>query len=53
MNPNPFFAYDFQGKRYDVGEISGYIRTLIEMSLEREDIRKDLLPFLKELVDKS
>lgn len=47
------FAYDFQGKRYDVGEISGYIRTLIEMSLEREDIRKDLLPFLKELVDKS
>lgn len=46
------FAYDFEGRRYDVGEIEGYLKTQIEMSLNHEDIRKDLLPFLEELIRK-
>ncbi|WP_017185337.1 UTP--glucose-1-phosphate uridylyltransferase GalU [Alkalibacillus haloalkaliphilus] len=44
------YAYDFAGRRYDVGEIKGFLKTMIEMSLEREDIREDLLPFLENLV---
>lgn len=47
------YCYDFEGKRYDVGEIKGYLKTTIELSLEREDIQKDLLPFLKEIVDRE
>ncbi|WP_027965249.1 UTP--glucose-1-phosphate uridylyltransferase GalU [Halalkalibacillus halophilus] len=43
------YAYDFEGRRYDVGEIKGFLKTMIEMSLEREDIREDLLPFLEEI----
>ncbi len=46
------FAYDFEGRRYDVGEIEGYLKTQIEMSLNHKDIRKDLLPFLEELIRK-
>ncbi|MDV2583306.1 UTP--glucose-1-phosphate uridylyltransferase GalU [Alkalibacillus haloalkaliphilus] len=45
------YAYDFAGRRYDVGEIKGFLKTMIEMSLEREDIREDLLPFLENLVE--
>ncbi|GAA0468428.1 UTP--glucose-1-phosphate uridylyltransferase GalU [Alkalibacillus silvisoli] len=47
------YAYDFAGRRYDVGEIKGFLKTMIEMSLEREDIREDLLPFLEEIVEKE
>src|SRR5690625_5106714 len=43
------YAYDFEGKRFDVGEIKGFLKTTIELSLERDDIREDLLPFLKEI----
>ncbi|NIK11823.1 UTP--glucose-1-phosphate uridylyltransferase GalU [Alkalibacillus almallahensis] len=45
------FAYDFEGRRYDVGEIKGYLKTMIEMSLEREDIRDDLLKFMERVVE--
>ncbi|MDO8244071.1 UTP--glucose-1-phosphate uridylyltransferase GalU [Pontibacillus salicampi] len=46
------FAYDFSGSRYDVGEKHGFIKTQIELALERPDLREDLLEFLKETVDK-
>lgn len=32
------FAYDFEGKRYDVGEMSGFIRTIIEFALDNEEL---------------
>jgi UTP--glucose-1-phosphate uridylyltransferase len=41
------FAYDFEGKRYDVGEKLGFIETTIEMALQQEELREDLLRFLK------
>ncbi|MCP8967831.1 UTP--glucose-1-phosphate uridylyltransferase GalU [Ectobacillus ponti] len=45
------FAYDFEGKRYDVGEKFGFIETTIEMALQREDLRGLLLDFMKQKVD--
>lgn len=47
------FAYDFEGKRYDVGEKVGFIQTQIEMALQREDLRDELLEFLTEIVEKK
>ena len=32
------FAYDFEGKRYDVGEKLGFIKTTIEMALQNGEI---------------
>ncbi|RJE91437.1 UTP--glucose-1-phosphate uridylyltransferase [Paenibacillus sp. 1011MAR3C5] len=40
------FAYEFEGKRYDVGEKMGFIQTTIEFALQRDDLRYDLLDYL-------
>ncbi|NCG69217.1 UTP--glucose-1-phosphate uridylyltransferase GalU [Bacillus coagulans] len=37
------FAYQFEGKRYDVGEKLGFIQSQIEMALQDETLSKDLL----------
>ncbi|CAH0344251.1 UTP--glucose-1-phosphate uridylyltransferase GalU [Bacillus sp. CECT 9360] len=43
-------AYDFHGKRYDVGDKFGFVRATIDFSLEREDINQQVKMYLKELV---
>lgn len=44
------YAYDFEGKRYDVGEKIGFIKTTIEFALMREDLRANVLDYLEELL---
>ncbi|MDF2858570.1 MAG: UTP--glucose-phosphate uridylyltransferase [Neobacillus sp.] len=44
------FAYDFEGKRYDVGEKLGFVKTTIEFALQHEDLHDDMLDYLKSLV---
>lgn len=46
------FAYEFEGRRYDVGEKVGFVKTTIEFALQNEEIRDELIPFLKELLEK-
>jgi UTP--glucose-1-phosphate uridylyltransferase len=41
------FAYYFDGKRHDVGEKMGFIKTIIEFALQREDLKEELAEFLK------
>lgn len=40
------FAYEFEGKRFDVGEKLGFIETTIEFALQKEELRKNLLDFM-------
>jgi UTP--glucose-1-phosphate uridylyltransferase len=47
------YAYDFEGIRYDVGEKMGFIQTTIEFALQREDLREDLLNYLRKTVEKE
>ncbi|MEK3888440.1 UTP--glucose-1-phosphate uridylyltransferase GalU [Bacillus sp. FSL K6-3431] len=47
------YAYDFEGKRYDVGEKLGFIKTTIEMALQDDELREELLTFLEEVKEKS
>ncbi|WP_066070664.1 UTP--glucose-1-phosphate uridylyltransferase GalU [Neobacillus soli] len=44
------FAYDFEGKRYDVGEKFGFVKTTIEFALQHEDLHDDMIDYLKHLV---
>ena len=46
------FAYDFEGKRYDVGEKLGFITTTIEFALQNPEIRDELMAYLEELMEK-
>ncbi|MGG3563699.1 UTP--glucose-1-phosphate uridylyltransferase GalU [Neobacillus rhizosphaerae] len=42
------FAYEFEGKRYDVGEKLGFIETTIEFALKNEEIKDGLLEYMAE-----
>ena len=44
------FAYDFEGKRYDVGEKIGFVKTTIEFALQREELKEVLLDYLNKIV---
>jgi len=47
------FAYDFEGKRYDVGEKFGFIQTTIEFAMKDPSLREDLLTYLEEMLNKE
>ncbi|MEE8670881.1 MAG: UTP--glucose-1-phosphate uridylyltransferase GalU [Heyndrickxia coagulans] len=47
------FAYQFEGKRFDVGEKLGFIQSQIEMALQDESISKPLLDMIIDLVEES
>ncbi|WP_071392649.1 UTP--glucose-1-phosphate uridylyltransferase GalU [Bacillus tuaregi] len=44
------FAYDFEGKRYDVGEKFGFVKTTVEFALQNEEIKEELLEYLEQVV---
>lgn len=44
------YAYDFEGKRYDVGEKLGFIRTTIEFALKNKEFGNEVEDMLKELL---
>ena len=44
------FAYEFEGKRYDVGEKIGFIETTIEFALQKPELREQLLDFMREKI---
>ncbi|MFD1362331.1 UTP--glucose-1-phosphate uridylyltransferase GalU [Lentibacillus salinarum] len=47
------FAYDFEGKRYDVGEKLGFVKTTIDLALENEDIKDELYAYLFDKIGKG
>lgn len=47
------YAYEFDGVRYDVGEKMGFIKTITEFALKRDDIRDELLNYLSSIVEKN
>jgi len=44
------FAYDFEGKRYDVGEKIGFVKTTIEFALKDAELKDEVLKFMKDIV---
>ncbi|MEM5016274.1 UTP--glucose-1-phosphate uridylyltransferase GalU [Metabacillus indicus] len=47
------YAYDFAGKRYDVGEKFGFIQTTIEFALQHDDLKSELIELMKKLVEQE
>lgn len=45
------YAYDFCGRRYDVGDKLGFLEATIDFSLKREDLRDDLIIYMKKIVE--
>lgn len=47
------YAYDFEGTRYDVGEKLGFIKTTVDFALKHEDLREEVLEYLKEVFERT
>jgi UTP--glucose-1-phosphate uridylyltransferase len=47
------YAQIFEGESYDIGEKLGYLKTIIEFAIEREDLKDDLVQFMKNIVSKK
>lgn len=43
-------AYDFEGRRYDVGDKLGFVQATVEYALRRDDLSDDLMAYLRKLV---
>ena len=46
----PMYAYDFEGKRYDIGNKQGFLSATVEFALSREDLKDEFAAYLKEIV---
>lgn len=44
------YAYDFIGRRYDVGNKMGYLEATVEYALKRDDLKDAFLAYLKRIV---
>ena len=40
------YAYDFEGRRYDVGDKLGFLQATVEFALKREELREDFIEYL-------
>ncbi len=44
------YAYDFMGRRYDVGDKLGYLTATVEYALRRDDLRDKFMEYLRTIV---
>jgi len=43
------YAYDFEGRRYDIGDKEGYLEATVEYALRDEKLREGFVKYLKGL----
>lgn len=44
------YAYNFEGRRYDVGSKLGFLQATVEFALKREDLSKEFKKYLIDLL---
>ena len=47
ISQEPMYAFDFQGKRYDVGDKLGFIQATVEFALKNPELRVSVIDYLK------
>lgn len=45
------YAYDFIGRRYDVGNKMGFLQATVEFALKRPELREEFKEYLKTIID--
>ncbi|MDP4092412.1 MAG: UTP--glucose-1-phosphate uridylyltransferase GalU [Bacillota bacterium] len=51
VNSEDIYAYNFTGKRYDVGNKLGFLEATVEFALKRSDLRESFKSYLEKLVN--
>jgi UTP--glucose-1-phosphate uridylyltransferase len=49
----PMYAYDFEGRRYDVGNKLGFLQATVEFALKRKDLCSEFEVYLRNLLKDS
>lgn len=44
------YAYNFEGRRYDVGDKLGFLQATVEYALRKEELREDFMVYLKSII---
>ena len=47
------YAYNFEGRRYDVGDKQGFIEATIDFAINRKDLREGVLEYLVNVVNRE
>ena len=47
------YAYDFEGRRYDVGDKLGFLEATVEYALRRPELREGFVEYLNNLSEKE
>ena len=45
------YAYDFEGKRYDIGNKQGFLQATVDFALKRADLRSEFSAYLKKIAN--
>ncbi len=45
------YAYNFEGRRYDVGDKLGFLEATVDFALKREELREEFMEFLRSKVE--
>ena len=46
------YAYNFEGKRYDVGDKLEFLEATVDFALKRPNLQNDFIQYLREVCDK-
>lgn len=49
LEDQPIYGYKFTGKRFDCGSKAGFLKANIAFALENKEIKKELIPYLREI----
>ncbi|WP_338912607.1 UTP--glucose-1-phosphate uridylyltransferase GalU [Clostridium perfringens] len=53
MGQEAMYAYDFEGRRYDVGDKLGFLEATVEYALRRPELREGFIEYLNSLSEKE
>ena len=51
ISEESMYAYNFRGRRYDVGDKQGFLEATVEYALKREDLKKAFMQYLLTIKD--
>jgi len=51
ISEEDMYAYNFSGRRYDVGDKEGFLEATVEYALKREDLKKTFMKYLLTIKD--
>lgn len=51
ISQEAMYAYNFEGKRYDVGDKLGFLQATVEFALRKEELKKPFMEYLVNLVE--